>query len=45
VIDVGISTNDVIKEEETIFLNNVDNINVVILVGDETEGVFCISPK
>jgi hypothetical protein len=44
VIDVGISTNDVSKVEETRFPTN-DNIIVGILVLDKTDGVFCASPE
>jgi hypothetical protein len=44
VIDVGKSTNDVFKEEDAKFPTN-DDIIVIILVLNETDGVLCTSRK
>lgn len=44
VIDVRKSTNDVFKEEDTKSPTK-DDIIVIILVLDETDDVFCTSPK
>jgi hypothetical protein len=44
VIDVEKSANGVFKEEDTIFPTN-DDIIVIVLVLDETDGVFFTSPK
>lgn len=43
-IDVGKSTSDVIKEEDSTFPTN-GSIIVIVLMLDETDGVFCTSPK